>query len=141
MADYDNCDFCGSGTAADASESMWAPGCVRRFSGERFRIWRCPSCGMIHALQRVDLAKYYEDFPLHRQEMNTHARIGFRNRLRLLSELGFSRSSSLLDYGCGSGLFVSYLKSQGFSDAVGYDPFSDLHGDPSVLERKFDYVT
>jgi SAM-dependent methyltransferase len=45
----------------------------------------------------------------------------------------------ILDYGCGSGLLVQYLRECGY-DATGYDPYSPGHDDPATLEATYDCV-
>jgi DNA phosphorothioation-associated putative methyltransferase len=56
--------------------------------------------------------------------------------LYLIRSRKLSRSTSLLDYGCGHGFEFQYLRSLGY-DANGYDP----HYFPEYHQRKFDVVT
>jgi SAM-dependent methyltransferase len=63
----------------------------------------------------------------------------FRNRLHWLLQNGLKRCDAILDYGCGSGLFVRYLKENGYQ-AIGFDPFVERFNDPGILQRKFDVV-
>ena len=56
---------------------------------------------------------------------NPLARYAHRNRLKRSIKLALPRLSNgmLLDYGCGSGVFVSELNSLVSECAVGYEPF------------------
>ncbi|MBS3821258.1 MAG: methyltransferase domain-containing protein [Planctomycetes bacterium] len=49
------------------------------------------------------------------------------------------RQQTILDYGCGSGLLVEYLRECGYS-AVGYDPYSQTHSNPTALQRTYDVI-
>lgn len=60
-----------------------------------------------------------------------------------MTKHGFSKTHSLLDYGCGNGLFIDYLQEQGFSNSYGYDSYvpEDGFGDRTILQnRTFDYI-
>jgi 2-polyprenyl-3-methyl-5-hydroxy-6-metoxy-1,4-benzoquinol methylase len=46
----------------------------------------------------------------------------------------------ILDYGCGNGAFVHFLREQGYINAFGYDPYSKHFTDKTVLEKKYDVV-
>lgn len=137
----DFCLFCGSLIEKNNIELRNIPCCLRRFSSESFTIWNCQVCGSIHAYEKVNLSRYYENFPLHNQKMNLYLTTIFKKRLKLLKSLGFNKDSFLLDYGCGSGLFLDFLKEKGHSKCFGYDPFSNIFSDSSILEKKFNFVT
>src|SRR5206468_4886957 len=56
---------------------------------------------------------------------------------------GFAPHSALLDYGCGWGLFGERARECGYSNVVGYDPYSAVaeFRDPARLGRApFDYI-
>jgi 2-polyprenyl-3-methyl-5-hydroxy-6-metoxy-1,4-benzoquinol methylase len=114
---------------------------VRRFSSERFALWRCPHCLSLHARDEVDLAHYYADYPFHKlkdSEVDLLLRAMYRNLLSRLRAAGIGPEHSLLDYGCGSGLFLSYARERGFTRAEGYDEYSEQYSDRSVLGRSYD---
>jgi SAM-dependent methyltransferase len=67
-------------------------------------------------------------------------RIAYGNRLRLLKQRGLRRTSSILDFGCGSGAFVKFLRRQGYERSSGYDAYAEAYSDPSVLGRRYDLV-
>lgn len=116
---------------------------VRKFKSEQFEVWRCPHCRSIHAAQEVDLAHYYADYPFHKLGgTDTDWMLGamYGNLLRRLKAHGFTRDSSLLDYGCGSGHFLDFCKKQGYAKVHGYDAYSARFADPAVLSRQYDVV-
>lgn len=116
---------------------------VRAFKHESFRVWRCPQCMTIHCLDHVDLAHYYEKYPFTQANLTRSLRLCYHNLLRRLTKHGFSRTHSLLDYGCGNGLFVQYLRDKGFPNCHGYDPYARKSGfgNPEILHnRQFDYI-
>lgn len=112
---------------------------VRKYRGETFEIWRCEACQSIHALGEVDLDECYRDYPFFQQTLDLPLRWAYRKLTRRLDRLGFRRDERILDFGCGSGLLVEYLRRQGY-DAVGYDPYSPRHGDPEVLQQQYRWL-
>jgi SAM-dependent methyltransferase len=62
----------------------------------------------------------------------------YRKQLSRLRAAGIEPTSTLLDFGCGSGMFLSYAKQVGFSQAFGYDEYSERYADKSVLSRSYD---
>jgi SAM-dependent methyltransferase len=55
--------------------------------------------------------------------MDFFARVTLGNLLRRLKRAGVKRSHAILDYGCGNGLFLQFLRQSGFVSATGYDPY------------------
>jgi 2-polyprenyl-3-methyl-5-hydroxy-6-metoxy-1,4-benzoquinol methylase len=47
---------------------------------------------------------------------------------------------SILDYGCGNGLYLRYLEERGYRDVVGYDPFVSEFETLPAESRSFDVV-
>ena len=103
-------------------------------------MWRCSNCGSLHSKEDADLALYYKHYPAKQQKMDMGTRVAYGNRLRFLKRRGLRRSSRILDYGCGVGLFVDYLKSRGYPNVSGYDQYVDAYADLNVLERRYDAV-
>jgi SAM-dependent methyltransferase len=130
--------------ANDESAFSTFPCNVRAFKDEKFKVWRCPDCKTIHCLDIVDLDHYYAKFPLFEAKLTSSYRFNFSNLFRQLTKHKFSKTHSLLDYGCGAqGLFVQYLQESGFANAYGYDPYGAENGfgDPKTLQRgPFDYI-
>jgi SAM-dependent methyltransferase len=113
---------------------------VREFSQDLFTLWRCTSCGSLHCAEDADLDRYYARYPLKNQSLTFNDRIGYRNRWRLIQAQGLDSSACVLDYGCGAGLFVEFLRQQGVEHANGYDPFVPAYADRRALEGKYDAV-
>jgi 2-polyprenyl-3-methyl-5-hydroxy-6-metoxy-1,4-benzoquinol methylase len=136
------CNICGE-AASEPLESTEVRSNVRKFAGERFAVWRCSSCLSIHARDEVDLAHYYADYPFHKlgnKDTDWMLRAMYRNQLSRLTGAGFTKDQSLLDYGCGSGMYLRFLRDEGYSDLAGYDEYSDNYADKSVLDRTYDCV-
>lgn len=141
MAECTKCDLCAEGsTITRAAEMARVPCNVRKFKDEVFTLWRCAGCGSVHCQEDADLSGYYADYQLQRQRLTFSERIGYRNRLRLLRRHGLRPADRILDYGCGAGLFVEFLREQGFPFVSGYDPFIGRYAKKAVLEDSFDVV-
>jgi SAM-dependent methyltransferase len=117
-------------------------GCnVRRFKAERFGVWRCPSCESIHASEPIEIAPYYVDYPYHKLRLDVLTRVPFRKLLGRLRRVGLHKEDRVLDYGCGSGVFLSFLKARGISAVDGYDQYSSSFGTlPSGSEHAYQLV-
>lgn len=116
---------------------------VRAFKNEAFRVWRCPHCRTIHCLDAVDLAHYYAKYPFAQAMLTRPLRLCYQNLYRTLIKHGLTKTRSLLDYGCGSGLLVQYLRQRGFINCHGYDPYAPVEGfgNSSILQQgPFDYI-
>jgi len=119
-----NCRCCAYETThPDPRELGIARGNTKRFINNLFRIWRCPKCQAIHAVDSVDFSDIYSDYPLNQRRMDVFARGTFRNLLHRLIKAGLKKHHSIIDYGCGNGLLVSFLREQGYSQVCGYDPY------------------
>ncbi len=135
------CKLCDDpGTLEDASEVVEVNCNVRRFADRRFTVWRCENCRSIHSRDIFDLADYYRDYPFQRQRPNLPWRLISRNYLRRLRAVGLTRQGSLLDYGCGSGLLVSWLRGLKYHNVEGFDAYSNTFADQRALSRTYDFV-
>jgi len=138
------CVFCGECVdESDRSRFVVVPCNVRAFLNQPFGVWRCSQCRTIHCRDVVDLDQYYEKYPIRGGELNWATRLVFRTLLGRLRRHGFDRGRSLLDYGCGGGTFVRYLREKGYGRVDGYDPYgsADAFGNKAVLAaRPFDYL-
>jgi SAM-dependent methyltransferase len=138
---YVKCTLCSNpGTFERAAEVGRVLGHVRRHRDKVFTVWRCMGCASLHSLEPVDLQRYYDGYPIHRTELDFVLRLVYKDRIRLLKRLGCTRNSRLLDYGCGSGAFVQYLREVGFTHAAGYDPFVPAFADATLVDEKHDFV-
>ncbi|MBN1555387.1 MAG: class I SAM-dependent methyltransferase [Phycisphaerae bacterium] len=134
------CCICGFLDTDRSAELADVRSNVRRFSRERFPLWRCTGCGSIHSSRQVDLKEYYRYYPYFQQELDLVLRWAYRRLTRRLRRAGLDKQHHVLDYGCGSGLLVKYLRKKGYDNVVGYDPYSEDHGDESALQRRYDLV-
>lgn len=117
------CRICGhDDDGRDATAFGTVRGNTHRFLGQQFRLWKCPQCLSIHSLDPVDFRDIYADYPLNQRRLDVFARGTLSNLLRRLVRAGLKKTDSVLDYGCGNGLFVQYLGERGYMRAVGYDP-------------------
>lgn len=141
MAACTRCNLCEQpGTFSEAVDVHRAPCNVRRFKDHVFTLWRCTGCGSLHCLEDADLPTYYAEYPLKKQRLSYSERIGYGNRLKLMIRQGVRRNHRILDYGCGAGLYVSFLRGKAYTNAFGYDPFVPEYADPRMLASSYDAV-
>ena len=139
MGEQFTCCICGTKNGrAEGLQFAAVRSNVRRFSRQQFALWRCASCRSIHARDQIDLGPYYEHYPFKRQRMSWMLRRVYGVLLGRLRRAGLRKSSSILDYGCGSGLLVEFLRSKGYARAAGYDAYSEQFADPGVLAEQYD---
>jgi len=142
MKECNICNVCDAGTSIEESlEVNEIPCDVRKFAGDMFTVWRCSSCGSLHSKDIVDLDYYYQHYPLKKHSFSFHTKIAYNNRIRLLRKVGITKADSILDYGCGNGLFVDFLTKKGFSQVQGYDPLIERFNDGNTIKKRYDVVT
>ena len=135
------CNLCGHQAGPrQATEVCSVPSNVREFHHERFTVWRCPHCHSLHALEPVELDRYYERYPFKQHVMNFATGRAYHNRLRLLTRRGTRKDSRILDYGCGAGLFIDFLRKRGYRHVEGYDAYAPSYADKTPLTRRFDVI-
>jgi 2-polyprenyl-3-methyl-5-hydroxy-6-metoxy-1,4-benzoquinol methylase len=130
-----NCVICSyHPETIDPKDLGTARGNTKRFLSTRFRLWKCPKCHTIHSIDPVDFADIYRDYPPNRRTLDKFAKGTLRNLLRRLEDAGLKKSDTILDYGCGNGVFVSFLRACGYQNVVGFDPFfADYAQAPTTL--------
>lgn len=114
-------------------------GTTRATRKETYSLYKCSWCESLNAIDSVLFDQIYQDYPLKHQRYDFFTNCLFKSRLSLLKELGLKKEHSILDFGCGSGLFVKFLLEKGFQ-AKGYDPYNILFSDNTFRSQKFDYV-
>lgn len=134
-----SCVICGAERTPDAERASVRCN-VRAFSHERFEIWRCASCRSIHAADDVDLDHYYRGYPVFAAELDWKFKVVYGGMLKRLQRAGLQKDQRILDYGCGKGLLVRYLKERGYAQTAGYDRYGEGYDDPTVLEERFDCI-
>lgn len=118
------CRICGhEDDGRDPNAFGHVRGNTARFLDVSFKLWKCPRCQSIHSLGEVDFADIYKDYPLNRRRLDIFAKGTFRNLLGRLTRAGLKTADTVLDHGCGNGLFIDYLASRGYAHATGFDPF------------------
>ncbi|MFW6087278.1 MAG: class I SAM-dependent methyltransferase, partial [Myxococcota bacterium] len=134
------CNICFHTTAPEETEQATVHCNLRRFRDERFAVWRCPRCRSIHARDEVDLDHYYAGYTFHTLELDWRLRAMYRSQLGRLRRAGLHRDHALLDYGCGGGIFLRYLRERGYEAARGFDAYDAHFADRTVLDRTYDVV-
>lgn len=132
------CHACGERPELCHAESALVHSNVRAFARERFWVWRCSACGSIHAGEELELDRYYARYPFFDVPLDWRLRALYREQRHRLEAAGLRWGNRILDYGCGSGAFVSYLASSGYEHVVGFDAYNPRYRDASVLERSYD---
>jgi len=134
------CNICEHVTPEDKAEKQSIRSNVRVFRNETFVFWRCEHCRSLHAKDEVDLGYYYAKYPFHDLPTDWRLRAMYANQLQRLKNAGVQKNHRVLDYGCGGGQFVGFLKEQGFTDVTGFDEYSPRFGDKSVLKQTYDCI-
>ena len=114
---------------------------LRSLSNLDFNVWRCANCLSLHCLEPVDLDFFYSRYPFRAQKLDLGTRVVYANRLDLLKKhAGLKKQNSILDFGSGQGLFVAFLKSNGYAESFAYDPYLQEKSDSRLLSRQYDCV-
>jgi SAM-dependent methyltransferase len=77
---------------------------------------------------------------LKQQQVTFSERIGYGNRVKLMERQSIRHTDRILDFGCGAGLFVNFLRERGFGHVSGYDPFVSAWANTKTLEQTYDVV-
>jgi len=114
---------------------------IRAFGDKFFKAWRCPNCLTIHILDVVDIDFYYPRYLLTQATLTWLYRILYRKLRQQLTKHWFSKSHSMLNYGCGVQrlLFLQYLWQQEFANCYGYDLYAlkGCFAIPKVFNKDF----
>jgi len=119
-----DCPVCGYSTDDPRPQDLGeVQGNTERYRRTNFRLWKCPECLTIVSIDPVDFHDIYRDYPLNKRQLDVFARSTLRNLLRRLRRAGIKITDSILDYGCGNGIFVDFLGQHGYRNVTGYDPY------------------
>jgi 2-polyprenyl-3-methyl-5-hydroxy-6-metoxy-1,4-benzoquinol methylase len=135
-----HCRVCQSDVPVEAVQRARVHSNVRAFRDNEYSLWRCSHCRSIHAADEVDLQACYAHYPFHSLENDIRLSIVYAKLLRRLRSAGLRQSSSIIDYGCGSGAFLRYLHRRGYVNAVGYDGFHREFAEPRRLDARYEFV-
>jgi SAM-dependent methyltransferase len=135
------CKICGAtvATAGDCERASVSSN-VRKFRAETFDVWRCPACSSLHAEKAVDLEHYYAGYPIFSAELDWKLDVVYGSLLARLTREGLRPEHRILDYGCGSGALVKYLRAKGYERTAGYDAFAVEYKNASVLSAEYDCI-
>lgn len=139
-----DCAVCGArvhhGWLSIAHETNRVQSNVREYQHEEFTVWRCHECKSLHCQEQVDLQQYYARYPVKQHRLDFWARTAYREYLRRLRRVGLKKTDRVLDYGCGPGLLVQFLRERGFEHATGYDAHVQEFADRTCLSSQYDVV-
>jgi len=141
MHEFSICNVCpGRGRLEEASEVAQVACNVREFHDRHFTVWRCRHCASLHCAEEIDHGQYYRRYPIQGQRADLPTRLLFASRRRQLERGGVRPSHAILDYGCGNGGFVEFLRDRGYAAVNGFDPYSERYADQCTLDRRYDVV-
>jgi SAM-dependent methyltransferase len=140
MAECTTCPFCPGGALDRARELARVPAIIRERRNEVFTVWRCPRCASLHCKESVELDAYYAAYPLARLTEDPLSRLFLRKRMARLAAAGVRESDAILDFGCGTGLFVRLLREHGYARVEGYDAYIPEFRDEAIMDAKYDVV-
>lgn len=122
-----NCPICNSSSFTDLFQCK-----DQTASKESFPLIKCNQCSLVITSPRPDensIGKYYESSDYISHSGNSRSlfdriyfiarSIALRNKKKLISR--YFNSGKLLDYGCGAGSFLAYMKHSGWQ-AFGVEP-------------------
>ena len=134
------CDY--QTTRPDPGELGQVYGNTARFLSTVYPLWQCPKCLAIHSVSPVNMSDIYSDYPLNRERtLDVFARGTFKNLLRRLTSHGLAQGDTIIDYGCGNGVYIEYLNGEGYRQVTGYDPYvADYATVPATDIEGFDCV-
>ncbi len=115
-------------------------GNTERFLHVNFPLWKCPKCLSIISVQPVNFEDIYKDYPLNKRQLDVFAKGTLKNLTKRLLGSGAKKTDMILDYGCGNGIYVDYLKQQGFQCVVGYDPYVEEFASLPSDKAPFDVI-
>jgi 2-polyprenyl-3-methyl-5-hydroxy-6-metoxy-1,4-benzoquinol methylase len=141
MPDTTTCTICDPAQPIEnALEVQQIHSNVRKFQHETFTVWRCPQCQSLHSKEAVNLDEYYAHYPLQNHRIDPVTRAAYHNRLRSMRRFGLKPEQTVLDYGCGQGVFVEFLREQGYN-VQGYDAYVPAYAATSVLDTAYHVIT
>jgi len=118
------CQICGYQTDHPGFQDLGqVRGNTKRFKERVFHLWKCPECQTLSSLDPVDFNDIYQNYPLNRRRLDLFAHSTLNNLLGRLKQAGLKKADSILDYGCGNGLWIQFIKQKGYANVAGYDPF------------------
>lgn len=110
----------------------------------KFRIFKCSNCGLEYTFPvptPTELLNFYSTYADVRAS-NEIVKLNAQRNLCFLESLGCTQSSRILDFGCGSGEFISSRTSNTFGIELFEDRNKNIYSDlASTPESEFEFVT
>lgn len=102
----------------------------RQRKREHYQIVKCVECGLVRSDPIIDLSRMNDLYRDSEFLSNEEAIYAARNGLRLIDELksGYkipTDEASLVEIGCGNGLFLHEARKAGIKKVLGFEPSSD----------------
>jgi SAM-dependent methyltransferase len=113
---------------------------VRKYRDQHFHVKRCGQCFSLQTERVEKMADYYVNYPIREQKLGYFFKIWYGVILKDLVQAGLKKEESIVDYGCNQGLFLDFLKENGYTRATGFDPFVERYNNPETLQRQYDWV-
>ncbi len=113
---------------------------MRKHRDKKFSIWECEKCRSLHCEKVENLASYYSDYPLRREIYGYFTKAWIKNIVVRLEKAGLKKTDRVLDYGCGNGFLIRFLRERGYTNCHGYDPYTDAFQDRKVLGASYNWV-
>ncbi|KXJ40998.1 MAG: hypothetical protein AXA67_07160 [Methylothermaceae bacteria B42] len=121
---YTHCSLCNEPINPSQPDNFGqVRGNIEGYLEEQFPLWKCPGCQAIHSLKPVDYNEIYSRYPLNERKLDIFARGTLKNLLKRLQKAGLKKTDRILDYGCGNGVMVKFLKQQEYKNVAGWDPY------------------
>ena len=83
---------------------------VRSIRDQTYSLWRCAKCESLHCEAVSNYSALYQEYPLRKQRLDYFLSAWYGVILKRLISVGLHQENSILDYGCGTGVFLDYLK-------------------------------
>lgn len=137
--DY-SCQICGHHTSQPSPHELGEiHGNTERFHDTVCHLWKCPKCMTIYNTDPVDFADIYSDYALSKRRLDFFARATSKNLLRRLKKAGLQPKHTVLEFGCGGGVFLQFLREAGYQ-AEGYDPYVAEYSEIPEKSAPFDCI-
>ena len=141
MIEYINCIICNKNVRLDnSSEIIKVRSNIRSFQDKKYSVWRCHYCNSIHSKQDINFEDFYKNYPIFDLKNKPFTNFTLSKRVKRLKKLGLKKSDTILDYGCGSGIMIYFLKKIGYKNAIGYDKYNKKFLNEKILDNKYDFI-
>jgi 2-polyprenyl-3-methyl-5-hydroxy-6-metoxy-1,4-benzoquinol methylase len=113
---------------------------IARHRNDYFEVERCAACRSLSCEPVPDYAPYYSGYALRHMARGRLVDEWYGNILERLQRAGLEKQDTILDFGCGHGLLISYLRDQGYTRVNGYDPYTPEFAGQESLAAVYDLV-